>query len=125
MQKINVAIADQHEIIRIGLKGILNRNQSLRVSHTASNSKDLIQQIKCSLLKPDVVIIDYNLARINGFVASGKIQKELPKCKIILLTDTETKYMIEKQIPNNAHGFVSKSFGSEHLQNYIQKLCQN
>lgn len=124
MKIINIAITDQHQIIRTGLKGLLSKNQSLNVSLVATSPKELVQLIKTSQNKLDVIIIDYNLAKKNNFVASGKFQKVLPKCKIILLTDTETESLIQKEIPNHAHGFISKSYETKFLEKYIQKIYE-
>lgn len=125
MRKINVAIADQHFIIRLGLKGILNRSQRIMVSHVAENPKELFKQISHTLLKPDVIIIDYNLAQTNEFETSLKIKKVLPKCKILFLTDTESRYLIMKQIPSHAHGFINKSYSTKFLQQKIQMIYEN
>lgn len=125
MRKINVAIADQCHIIRLGLKGILNQNESLRVSFVVENLEELFEHITSGNQKPDVIIIDYSLAHMNNFEINTNIQKILPRCKLLFLTDTESHYLIMKHIPLHVHGFINRGHSVKFIYRKIQNIYEN
>ena len=125
MGKIKIAITDQHQIIRVGLASMLNENEELKVTHLAENTKDLIEIIEFSKKKPDIVIIDINLALAHKHQASKKIRKLLPNCKIIYFGDTESNNLMARFITNNAHGFILRKYSTLLLHKTIQKVFYN
>ena len=125
MGKIKIAITDQHQIIRVGLASMLNENEELKVTHLAENTKDLIEIIEFSKKKPDIVIIDINLALAHKHQASKKIRKLLPNCKIIYFGDTESNNLMSRFITNNAHGFIFRKYSTLLLHKTIQKVFHN
>lgn len=122
MKKIKIAIADQHPCIRFGLNSMLNENKDLKVIHLAENTKDLIELIEHAKKKPDIVIIDINLAKANKHQASKKIINLLPNCKIMYLSDTESKDFMEKLISKHAHGYISREYDTNLMYKSIQKV---
>ncbi len=104
--KINVLIADDHAMVRQGLKQILELEKDIVVVAQASNGDEAINLARS--LKPDVILMDINMPGKNGLQAIGEIKQEKMISRIIVLTIHEDREYLFKTLQMGAEGYVLK-----------------
>lgn len=104
--KISVLIADDHSLLRQGLKQILELERDITVVAQASNGSEAIQYAK--EFKPDIILMDINMPGTNGLQAIKEIKQEKLKCRIIVLTINEDREYLFKTLQMGAEGYVLK-----------------
>lgn len=104
--RINVLIADDHSLLRQGIKQILELEKDIMVIAQASNGDEAVQYaIEC---KPDVILMDINMPKTNGLQAIKEIKQRNLDCKIIVLTIHEDREYLFKTLQMGAEGYVLK-----------------
>lgn len=106
MYKITVLIADDHAMMRQGLKQILELENDITVIAQASNGSDAVNLVREK--KPDIVLMDINMPGINGLQAIKELKSEKNPSKIIVLTIHEDREYLFKTIQMGAEGYVLK-----------------
>jgi two-component system, NarL family, response regulator NreC len=107
---IQVVLADDHEIFREGLKGLLHR-EGFQVAGEASNGLEAIEM--CQRIQPEILVLDIAMPMLNGMDAAREVHKSCPGTKCIVLSmHTEDKYVLES-LQAGVMGYVlkSKAFG--------------
>lgn len=104
--KISVLIADDHSLIRQGLKQILELENDITVVAQAANGNEAVKLARD--LKPDVVLMDINMPEANGLQAIKEIKQEKMASKIIVLTIHEDREYLFKTLQMGAEGYVLK-----------------
>ncbi|HOM03088.1 MAG TPA: response regulator transcription factor [Acetivibrio sp.] len=120
MDKIRVAIADDHVMVREGLKQILELENDIVVVAQASNGEEAVKVAK--EYQPDVILMDINMPEINGLQAIEKIKADNLATKIIVLTIHEDKEYLIKTIHMGAEGYVLKDADSMVLVEAIRSV---
>lgn len=112
MALINIAIADDHTLIREGLSRILSFEKDLNIVVEGNNGEELIEKLKeC---KVDIVLLDINMHNIDGIETLRIIKSKWPSIKVIMLTVEKQKRKIKEAMNFGASGYVLKeSAGSE------------
>jgi len=111
-------MVDDHEVVRLGLKSLLERQVNFEVVAEASSENEAVE--KAIDHKPDVVLMDVRLAGGNGVEATARIMAELPDTKIIILTSFADDEMLFAAIRAGAVGYVLKQVGSADLLRAIE-----
>lgn len=119
--KISVILADDHAIIREGLKSLLER-RGIIVSAIAKNGREAIES--AILHQPDVVIMDIAMPDLNGVEATAAIRCEVPHVKIIGLSMHSGKHIIDKMFASGASGYILKESAFEELYDAIQEVMK-
>lgn len=109
---IKVFLADDHAVIRDGLKVLLEAEGDMEVTGTASNGREAVQQVqKCS---PDVVIMDIAMPELNGIEATAQILETCPSTHVVILSMHESSEHIFQALKAGATGYLLKeSAGQE------------
>ena len=105
-----ILIADDHEVVRRGLRALLETERAGRdwaVCGEASTGQEAVDKSK--QLKPDVVILDISMPRLNGLDAARLILKAAPNTKILVLTMHESEELIRNVLDTGARGYLFKS----------------
>lgn len=118
MEKIKVLIADDHDLIRQGLKRILSFEEDIEVITDAKNGEMALDYIK--LYKPEVALLDFNMPKMNGLEVLEKLKKENILCKVILLTVEQDVKIVRKAIEIGADGYVLKDSSGDEIVNAIR-----
>jgi len=118
---IRVIIADDHAIIREGLKGLLER-RGIIVSAIAKNGREAIEL--AILHQPDLVIMDISMPDLNGVEATAAIRREVPHIRIIGLSMHSGKNIIDKMFSSGASGYILKESAFEELYDAIQEVLK-
>ena len=116
-----VIIADDHAIIREGLKSLLER-RGITVSAIAKNGREAIEL--AVLHQPDLVIMDISMPDLNGVEATAAIRRQAPHIKIIGLSMHSGKNMIDKMFSSGASGYILKESAFEELYDAIQEVMK-
>jgi DNA-binding NarL/FixJ family response regulator len=120
MQKIRLLIVDDHEVVRLGLKTLLNDETDLEVIAEAGSAEAAIIQVGMS--KPDVVILDIQLPGRSGLEVCKEITRKFPNSKVIILTSHGGDNFIEQAIRAGASGYILKQVGNEELIRAIRAV---
>ena len=119
-QVIRVLIADDHDVVRSGLRSILNAHPRCEVIAEAANGKEAIS--KAIEAKPDVAVVDYSLPIVNGIEVTRQIRTQLPKTEVLIFTMHDNERLIEELLKAGARGYLLKSDASRHLIAAIESL---
>lgn len=104
---LRVLLADDHELVRRGIRGLLASKHRWRVVAEAGDGVSAVGM--AAKLKPEIVILDVDMPGLNGLEAAPRIRKVAPNAKIIILTLHESAEMVRRALEVGAHGFVLKS----------------
>ncbi len=104
--KITVLLADDHQIMRDGLKYLLKNEKNFEVVGETSQGRETINQ--AILLKPDIVVMDINMPNLDGIEATRVITKRLPNTKVLILTAHYEKNIIEQTLKAKAAAYIHK-----------------
>ncbi len=110
-----VLIADDHPIVRIGVRTLLAANPKWKVCGEAANGEQALREI--AKLAPDVVILDLSLPGMNGFEVAKEIRRIAPSTKIVFFTIHDVPASAREA---GADGFVLKSSGIEALEKTLE-----
>ncbi len=120
MSKIRLLMVDDHEIVRAGLRMLLQSQPDIEIIAEADNGRDAIT--KARELTPDIVLMDISLPDIDGFEATRQIKRALPKTGILALTMHETDEYFFKMLNAGASGYVPKKAAPTDLVTAIHTI---
>ncbi len=120
MKKQRVILVDDHEVVRLGLKSLLERHPQFDVVGEAGSAREALE--KTASLKPDVVVMDIRLPGTSGIDACEQIVERYPNTKVIMLTSYAEDEMLFSAIRAGASGYVLKQIGSEDLVKALEAI---
>ncbi len=120
MAKQRIILVDDHEVVRLGLKSLLERHPQFEVVGEASSARDALEQV--AALEPDVVVMDIRLPGTSGIEACEQIVDNYPNTKVIMLTSYAEDEMLFSAIRAGASGYVLKQIASEELVKAIEAV---
>ncbi len=119
-EKVKVIIADDHPLIRQGIRNVLQLEPALKVIAETTNGKETVAMAK--KLLPDVILMDINMPLLNGMEATKIIKRDLPQVKIIALTIHDEEEYIYEMVRSGATGYLLKDVDPGRLVEYILKV---
>jgi len=122
MPKIRILIADDHKIVRQGIRKLLETEPDLQIVGEACDGRDAT--IKTQQLKPDLVLMDIAMSNLNGLEATRQIKKMLPKTKILILTMHKNEEYILQSLQAGASGYLLKESAVEDLVSAIHSVYE-
>lgn len=122
MSKIKVLIADDHAIVREGIRMILAAHGDIEVVGEAADGLEAIEQVR--KLTPDVVLMDIAMPGLGGLEATLEIVKICPQCRILVLTQYDDREYIYRFLKAGAAGYVLKKTVGSDLVSAIQAVSQ-
>ncbi|MDA8228437.1 MAG: response regulator transcription factor [Desulfitobacterium hafniense] len=117
---IKIIIVDDHEVVRLGLRMIINRNEKYQVIGEAKDAFECFELLKVKL--PDIIIMDIRLPSLSGIEACREIRKDHPHIKVLMLTSYSDDEAAVASILAGAKGFVLKQVGSTNLLEAIDTV---
>jgi DNA-binding NarL/FixJ family response regulator len=121
--KLRILIADDHEVVRRGLCTLLQSHDGWEICGEATDGRVAVEKAKD--LKPDVVIVDIGMPSLNGLAATRQLVQQDPRCKVIVLTITDSDQVIREALDAGARGFVLKSDAARDLVSAVEALQLN
>ncbi|MDO9120436.1 MAG: response regulator transcription factor [Anaerolineaceae bacterium] len=120
MTKQRIILVDDHEVVRLGLKSLLERHPQFEVISEAGSAKEALEQVE--RLLPDVVLMDIRLPGTSGIEACEEITKKFPDIRVIMLTSYAEDDMLFSAIRAGASGYVLKQIGADDLMKAIEAV---
>jgi DNA-binding NarL/FixJ family response regulator len=118
---IKVLIADDHEVVRSGLRSILEAQPNWRVVAEAADGKEAV--MKALETKPDVAVLDYSLPVLNGIEATRQIRARVPQTEVLVFTMHESDTLMRDLLQAGARGYLLKSDAKQFLITAVQSLA--
>lgn len=121
-RKVRVVLADDHAILRSGLRMLLEASQDVEVLAEAADGVDAIRLAR--ELNPDIVVMDVNMPRVDGLAATKEIRHALPKTKVLILSMNDEDEYLFKAIKAGGSGYVHKRSAETELLAAIEVVMQ-
>lgn len=121
MSKLRILIADDHQIFRDGLQGLINAEPDMEVVGEAGDGQSALHQV--TELQPDVVVMDISMPGLSGDRVTERIKRESPEIKVIALTAHEDSGYIGQMLQAGASGYVLKLAAAEELIKAIRLVA--
>jgi len=121
--QITILLADDHEIIRNGLRSLIEKEGGLKVIGEAENGRTAIHLAR--ELKPDVVVMDIGMPDLNGIEATRQITSEVPGVKVLALSMHTDKRFVTGMLKAGASGYMLKDGAFEELIHAIRLVASN
>ena len=122
MKPIRVLLADDHDLFREGLAGIIDAQEDMQVVGEAYDGLEVI--VKAEELKPDLILMDIQMPGCDGLEATLKIKKELPETTIVMLTVRDDEEKLFDAIRYGAQGYLLKNIRSRELLEMLRGAVQ-
>jgi len=119
---IRILIADDHEVVRIGLAALLDRQHGFRVVGEAASGDEAVRLARA--LRPDVVVMDIRMPGGSGTDACRSITAELPDTPVVMLTSYADEEALFEAISAGASGYVLKRIGSDELVTAVRTVAE-
>src|SRR5258705_2828071 len=120
---LRILLADDHAVVRRGLREQLSQHAGWEVCGEASNGREAV---KMALeLTPDVVVLDLSMPELNGLEATRQIRRELPQTEVLIFTMHDTEHLICEVLAAGARGYVLKSDAGRHLTSAVEALSHH
>lgn len=119
-RRLRILLADDHELVRRGIRGLLNSRRKWKVIAEASDGIEAVEKTK--KLRPDIVILDIDMPKMNGLEATRRIRESTSRTKIVILTLHESGEMVRRALEAGAQGLVLKSEVGERLVTALKEI---
>lgn len=123
MKNVRIVVADDHEIVRQGLRAMLDEQPGWEVVAEATTGREAVQQVKD--LKPDIVVLDIAMPELNGLDATRQILKLAPTTEVLILTMHDSEQVVREVLDAGARGYVLKSDAGRELVNAVEALIEH
>ena len=120
MNAFRILVADDHPVFRFGLCSLLGSHEGWEVCGEAADGRDAVE--KCAQLKPDLLILDICMPKLNGVDAARRILKGNPVQRILVLTDVNSDQVVRDCLEVGVRGWVFKSEGTDDLTAAVEAL---
>ena len=121
--KCRIFIADDHELVRCGINALVHTQDETEVCGEATDGREAVQKVR--ELKPDLLIIDIGMPRMNGITACSKILSDDPKQKILIFSVVESESIIRSALELGIRGLVFKTDPVSDLIEAVEAIRQN
>ncbi len=123
MDALRLLVADDHEIVRTGLRTLLEAQPGWQVTAEASDGREAVEKAK--EMKPDVAVLDVSMPSLNGLEAARQMLKNDARAKIVILTAFDSDAMIREVLDAGARGFVLKTDANRDLVTAVNAVRSN
>ncbi len=117
---IKIVIADDHVVVREGLRLLLERQQDIGIVGETANGRDAVRH--AADLKPDIIVMDIAMPELNGIEATGQILERSPSTRVIILSMHSTPEHIRQAFKAGAHGYLLKENTGVELINAVRAV---
>lgn len=121
--QLRVLVADDHEIVRHGIRTVLNGHPGWEVCGEAVNGREAVE--KTAELRPDVIVLDIGMPILNGLDATRQIVRENDAAKVLVLTMYESDQVVRDVLEAGARGYLLKSDAGRDLVTAVEALQRN
>jgi DNA-binding NarL/FixJ family response regulator len=122
MRQLRILLVDDHEVVRLGLKALIQRQPSFEVVGEAGTADEAVE--KARIHKPDVIVMDVRLPGKSGIEATREVMEILPDTRVIVLTSYADDALLMDAIEAGAAGYVLKQIGSDALLKALEGVAR-
>jgi DNA-binding NarL/FixJ family response regulator len=123
MTRVKLLLADDHEIVREGLRSLLGARRDFEIVGEAADGREAVALVE--ELKPDIVILDISMPLLNGLEATRQILKMRPRTKVLILTMHESDSLVREILDVGARGYILKTDVGNDLVAAVESLHRN
>jgi len=123
MKTLRILIADDHDIVREGVRALLVPQKHWQICGEAVTGREAMDMAK--QLKPDVVVLDFSLPELNGLEVTRQIHKELPQTEVVILTMHESETLAREVFAAGARAFVVKTNARRQLVAAVEAVARH
>jgi DNA-binding NarL/FixJ family response regulator len=120
---LRILIADDHEVVRFGVRQILETQANWEVVAEASDGKEAVS--RAIETKPDICIVDHSLPLMNGLEVTRQIRARVPKSEILIFTMHDNEKLVQELLQAGAKGYLLKSDAKTHLIEAVTSLANH
>jgi two-component system response regulator NreC len=120
MNTFRILVADDHPIFRLGLCSLLNSHEGWGVCGESADGRDAVE--KCMTLKPDLLILDICMPKLNGVDTARQILKANPDQRILVVTDVNSEQVVRDCLRAGVQGWIFKSDSNEDLTAAVEAI---
>lgn len=117
---VRVLVVDDQRLMRDGIASLLEMQEAIEVVGTASNGQEALEQAVS--LSPDVILMDVRMPVMDGIVATGQIRRQLPACRILMLTTFDDEEYVIDALRAGASGYLLKDLPAPDLASAVQAV---
>ena len=117
---VRILIADDHHVVRTGLRALLESKTGWQVCAEATNGREAVEQ--AGQLKPDVAVLDIGMPLLNGVEATRQIRKLSPQTEVLILTMHDSELLVQEVLEAGANRFIIKPFEPSDLPTLFNSL---
>jgi len=122
MSQIRVLLADDHKLVRAGIRSLLERLPELEVVAEASDGREAIELVE--RLEPQVVLMDLAMPELNGLEATRHLTRTFPKVRVIILSIYSDEEHVYQSLRAGAAGYLMKGAATEELELAIRSVAR-
>ena len=122
MVKQRILLVDDHEVVRLGLKSLLERHPQFEIVGEAAPAREALEQVENN--HPDVVVMDIRLPGTSGIEACEEITSRFPETRVLMLTSYAEDEMLFSAIRAGASGYILKQIGGEGLVRALEAVAR-
>ncbi len=123
MRNLRILLADDHSLLRRGLRSILESQPNWEICAEAHTGREAVAQ--AIQLRPDVVILDVCMPELNGIEATRQIRKLSPRSEVLILSVHESSHLVREVIEAGARGYLLKSDSDRELVAAVESLARH
>jgi DNA-binding NarL/FixJ family response regulator len=123
VNSLRILIADDHDLVRRGIRGLLESYPGWSICAEAKTGRDAVA--KSEALKPDIAILDISMPDLNGLEATRKIRIVSPRTEVLILTMHISDHLTQEIVDTGARGYILKSDSARDLAIAIETLAKH
>lgn len=123
MCPLRILIADDHEVVREGMRALIEHEPGWQVCGTATNGQEAVDTAK--KLKPEVVVLDMTMPELDGLEALRQIKRALPNTEVVVFSAHHSEKVIEQLFDAGAKSYIQKSDAGRHLVAAIKSVAEH
>jgi two-component system, NarL family, response regulator NreC len=122
VKKLRILIADDHALVRRGIRSVLHSQHGWRIVGEAANGREAVE--KTIKLKPDVVVVDVSMPELDGVEVARQVHQAVPDTKVLVLTMHESDQMVRRALEAGARGYLLKSDLTDSLTKAVKAVAE-
>ena len=120
---VRILVVDDHPIVRHGLRTLLGGRPEWEIIDEAEDGIEAVE--KADRMKPDVVVLDVSMPRMDGLEACRRIRKSVPKSEVLMVTQHDSPQMMHEALSAGARGYIVKADAARDLLAALEAVSQH